>query len=59
MLLERGKAEGERKTIAFVPGAFEQAPRLMTEQGAGIDAFIAAVSPMDKHGYSRLGASND
>jgi itaconate CoA-transferase len=57
MLLERGEAEGKR-TIAFVPGAFSQAPRLMTER-APIDAFIATVSPMDRHGYFSLGTSND
>lgn len=57
MLLERGAAEGKR-TIAFVPGAFSQAPRLMTEP-APIDAFIATVSPMDSHGFFSLGTSND
>lgn len=57
MLLERGAAEG-RKTIAFVPGAFSQAPRLMTDP-APIDAFITTVSPMDQHGFFSLGTSND
>ena len=57
MLLERGEAEG-KKTIAFVPGAFSQAPRLMTDP-APIDAFITAVSPMDQHGFFSLGTSND
>ena len=57
MLLERGEAEG-KQTIAFVPGAFSQAPRLMTER-APIDAYIATVSPMDQHGYFSLGTSND
>ena len=57
MLLERGEAEGKR-TIAFVPGAFSQAPRLMTDP-APIDAFITTVSPMDQHGFFSLGTSND
>jgi itaconate CoA-transferase len=57
MLLERGEAEGKRP-IAFVPGAFSQAPRLMTDP-APIDAFIATVSPMDRHGFFSLGTSND
>ncbi|MBI5939004.1 MAG: acetyl-CoA hydrolase/transferase family protein [Caulobacterales bacterium] len=57
MLLERGEAEGARP-IAFVPGAFSQAPRLMTDP-APIDAFITTVSPMDLHGFFSLGTSND
>jgi len=56
-LLEQGAADG-RRTIAFVPGAFSQAPRLMTDP-APIDAFVATVSPMDRHGYFSLGTSND
>jgi itaconate CoA-transferase len=57
MLLERGEAEGKR-TIAFVPGAFSQAPRLMTEREP-IDIFVTTVSPMDQHGFFSLGTSND
>lgn len=56
-LLARGEAEG-RRTVEFVPGAFSQAPRLMSEQ-APIDTYIATVSPMDRHGFFSLGASND
>jgi itaconate CoA-transferase len=56
-LLARGEAEG-RKTIAFVPGAFSQAPRLMCER-APMDVFVTAVSPMDRHGFFSLGTSND
>ncbi|MFA7263091.1 MAG: acetyl-CoA hydrolase/transferase C-terminal domain-containing protein [Caulobacter sp.] len=56
-LLERGAAEGKR-TVAFVPGAFSQAPRLMTAQ-APIDAYVATVSPMDRHGFFSLGTNND
>lgn len=57
MLMARGDAEGKR-TIAFVPGAFSQAPRLMCEP-APMDAFLTTVSPMDRHGYFSLGPSND
>lgn len=57
MLMARGEAEG-KATIAFVPGAFSQAPRLMCEP-APMDAFVTTVSPMDRHGYFSLGPSND
>jgi len=56
-LLARGEAEGKR-TIAFTPGAFSQAPRLMSEPEP-IDAFVTTVSPMDRHGFFSLGTSND
>lgn len=56
-LLARGEADG-RRTIAFMPGAFSEAPRLMSEP-APMDAFVTAVSPMDRHGFFSLGASND
>lgn len=57
MLMARGEAEGKR-TVAFVPGAFSQAPRLMTDP-APIDFHITAVSPMDRHGFFSFGPSND
>jgi len=56
-LLARGEVDGCR-TIAFMPGAFSQAPRLMSEP-APMDVFVTAVSPMDRHGFFSLGASND
>ncbi|MDP1630065.1 MAG: acetyl-CoA hydrolase/transferase C-terminal domain-containing protein [Caulobacter sp.] len=56
-LLARGEAEG-RRTIAFVAGAFSQAPRLMSEPRP-VDAFVTTVSPMDRHGYFSLGTNND
>lgn len=56
-LMARGDAEG-RRTVAFVPGAFSQAPRLMTDP-APIDLYVATVSPMDHHGFFSLGTSND
>jgi itaconate CoA-transferase len=55
-LMARGDAEGKR-TIAFVPGAFSEAPRLMCDPP--MDAFVTTVSPMDRHGYFSLGPSND
>jgi itaconate CoA-transferase len=56
-LLAQGEAEGKR-TICFVPGAFSQAPRLMSEPKP-IDTFLTTVSPMDAHGFFSLGTSND
>jgi len=56
-LLARGEADG-RRTVAFVPGAFSQAPRLMSE-AAPMDVFVTTVSPMDRHGYFSLGTNND
>ncbi|MFZ5671200.1 MAG: acetyl-CoA hydrolase/transferase family protein [Pseudomonadota bacterium] len=56
-LMARGEADG-RRTVAFVPGAFSQAPRLMSEP-APMDAFVTTVSPMDRHGFFSLGTSND
>lgn len=56
-LLARGEAEG-RRTVWFTPGAFSQAPRLMSEPKP-IDTFVVTVSPMDAHGFFSLGTSND
>jgi itaconate CoA-transferase len=56
-LLAQGEREGKR-TICFVPGAFSQAPRLMSEPRP-IDSFLTTVSPMDAHGFFSLGTSND
>ncbi|MBI1405279.1 MAG: 4-hydroxybutyrate--acetyl-CoA CoA transferase [Caulobacter sp.] len=56
-LLAQGALEGKR-TVHFVPGAFSQAPRLMSEP-APIDTFVTCVSPMDAHGFFSLGTSND
>ncbi|MDH4385492.1 MAG: acetyl-CoA hydrolase/transferase C-terminal domain-containing protein [Caulobacter sp.] len=56
-LLAQGETEG-RRLLSFVPGAFSQAPRLMSEPRP-IDTFLTTVSPMDAHGYVSLGTSND
>lgn len=56
-LLKRGEKEG-RKLVDFVPMAFSEAPRLLSEH-VGIDTFITTVSPMDKHGWFTFGTNND
>ncbi|MAI90116.1 acetyl-CoA hydrolase/transferase C-terminal domain-containing protein [Ponticaulis sp.] len=56
-LAERGEAEG-RKVLNFVPVAFSDAPRLLS-QHVELDTFITTVSPMDKHGYFSFGTNND
>ena len=44
--------------IEFVPLAFSESPRLLSEQVA-LDACVTTVSPMDRHGWFTFGASND
>jgi itaconate CoA-transferase len=44
--------------IEFVPSAFHQVGRLLTEY-VEPDCFMVTVSPMDKHGYFSLGTSAD
>lgn len=56
-LIGRGDAEG-RQPIEFVPTAFSDSSRLMTEH-VSIDTFITTVSPMDRHGWFTFGTSND
>ncbi|HBH89830.1 acetyl-CoA hydrolase/transferase C-terminal domain-containing protein [Ponticaulis sp.] len=56
-LAERGETEG-RKVLNFVPVAFSDAPRLLS-QHVQLDTFIVTVSPMDKHGYFSFGTNND
>src|ERR1700735_5390561 len=57
-LIKRGKEDGGRKVINYVPSTFHQAPRFLTEH-IGIDTLIMTVSPMDSHGYFSLGVGND
>lgn len=57
MLIRRGEAEG-KNPIEFVPTAFSESPRLLTER-VQIDTFITTVSPMDRHGWFTFGTSND
>lgn len=56
-LIRRGDAEGG-KPIEFVPTAFSESSRLLTEH-VPIDTFITTVSPMDRHGWLTFGTSND
>ena len=55
-LLARGEADG-RRTIAFMPGAFSQAPRLMREL-APVAVCVTAVSALERHGDFSLGTTN-
>lgn len=56
-LIRRGEAEG-RGLVQFVPTAFSESPRLLAET-VRPDAFLTAVSPMDRHGWFTLGTNND
>lgn len=56
-LVEAGEADG-RKVINFVPVAFSDAPRLLSEH-IQLDRFFTTVSPMDAHGFFSFGANND
>lgn len=56
-LIRRGEAEG-RQLIDFVPVAFSQSSRLLSEQ-VPLDLFVATVSPMDRHGWFTFGTNND
>jgi itaconate CoA-transferase len=56
-LIARGEAEG-RRVIDFVPTAFSESSRLLSER-VEIDTFITTVSPMDRHGWFTFGTSND
>ena len=56
-LMKRGEQDN-LKVVNFVPVAFSDAPKLLSEHVA-IDTFITTVSPMDRHGYFSFGANND
>ena len=57
-LIERAQAAGDRPPIEFVPTAFSEAPRLLTER-VQVDTFLVTVSPMDRHGWFTFGTGND
>lgn len=44
--------------IDFVPVAFSESPRLLTDE-VELDLCITTVSPMDRHGWFTFGTSND
>ncbi|WP_221799132.1 acetyl-CoA hydrolase/transferase family protein [Oceanobacter mangrovi] len=52
------KANAEHPWIEFVPSAFHQVGRMLTEN-IEPDCFMVTVSPMDKHGYFSLGTNAD
>ena len=56
-LQRRGEAD-DRKVLNFVPVAFSDAPRLLSEH-VELDTFMTTVAPMDKHGFMSLGTNND
>lgn len=56
-LQKRGEQDGKR-VLNFVPVAFSDAPRLLSEN-VELDTFITTVAPMDKHGFLSLGTNND
>jgi itaconate CoA-transferase len=56
-LIRKGEADG-RRPVEFVPTAFSEAPRLLSEKVA-LDTFVVTVSPMDRHGWFTFGTSND
>jgi itaconate CoA-transferase len=49
---------GGWQPIEFVPTAFSDSPRLLSEH-VEVDTFITTVSPMDRHGWFTFGTSND
>ena len=55
--VKRGLHE-HRKVLRYVPNTFHQAPRLLSEE-IGVESFVCAVSPMDRHGYMTFGVGND
>jgi itaconate CoA-transferase len=57
-LIKKGKQDGGRKVLTYVPSNFSQSPRLLTEH-IGIDTFLVTVSPIDRHGYFTFGTGND
>jgi itaconate CoA-transferase len=56
-LMRRGEADG-RNPVAFVPTAFSEAPRILSER-VELDTFIVTVSPMDRNGWFTFGTGND
>lgn len=56
-LVKLGEAE-KRKVVNFVPVAFSEAPKMLSEH-VPIETFMCVVSPMDQHGYFSFGTNND
>lgn len=56
-LNDQAAREGGRK-VDFLPTAFSQVPRVLTEQVCA-DTLLTTVSPMDEHGNVSLGTNTD
>lgn len=56
-LIRRGEADG-RRPVEFVPTAFSEAPRILSER-VQLDTFLVTVSPMDPNGWFTFGTGND
>ena len=56
--LLKAQRPGDKNPIEFVPVAFSDSPRLLSEQ-VPLDLFVTTVSPMDEHGWFTFGTSND
>lgn len=52
------RKQGESSPIEFVPVAFSESPRLLSDR-VDLDTFVTTVSPMDRHGWFTFGTSND
>jgi itaconate CoA-transferase len=57
-LIRQAESAGQRPPIEFVPTAFSEAPRLLSER-VPLEAFVVTVSPMDRHGWFTFGVGND
>ena len=56
-LMRRGLEAGHNP-VEFVPTAFSEAPRLLSEK-VRPDAFLVTISPMDRNGWFTFGTGND
>lgn len=56
-LMRKGEAQG-RHPVEFVPTAFSEAPRILSER-VSLNAFVVTVSPMDRNGWFTFGTGND
>ncbi len=57
-LAARGRAEGRRRVVHYVPNFFFELDRLIAEHGP-VDTFMTTVAPMDSDGYFSFGTNSD
>lgn len=57
-LIRQAELTGDPVPIEFIPTAFSEAPRLLSER-VPVDTFLVTVSPMDRHGWFTFGTGND